>query len=243
MSKKQFVIGDVHGEYETLLALIEKLPEEHELIFVGDLIDRGPKSKEVVDFVKKNFHACVLGNHEQLMLDASERIIQAFLNNETLPYSTSRWLQNGGKQTLQSYDLIETVGDTIIKGSNQIALYDFIEDVNWVKSLPLYIKLNTQIQNKPVVITHASCANVWHFHDDESNQETFEEYALWNRKTPREDVAIFNIYGHTPVEEIHLNQHYLNIDTGCTYGLENDLGELSAYCVQTGQIIQQKRVR
>ncbi len=66
---------------------------------------------------------------------------------------------------------------------------------------------------------------------------------LTQTQNPKEDVDIFNIFGHTPVENINLNQHFLNIDTGCTYGLEENLGELSAYCLQTGEVVQQKRVR
>ncbi len=36
-----YIIGDVHGEYDTLLALVDKLPKDAKLIFVGDLVDRG----------------------------------------------------------------------------------------------------------------------------------------------------------------------------------------------------------
>lgn len=37
----KYIIGDVHGCYDTLIALIKKLPEKAEIIFLGDLIDRG----------------------------------------------------------------------------------------------------------------------------------------------------------------------------------------------------------
>jgi len=36
-----YIIGDIHGEYQVLLKLIEKLPKDAKLIFVGDLIDKG----------------------------------------------------------------------------------------------------------------------------------------------------------------------------------------------------------
>ena len=50
------VIGDVAGQYDALLRLLNQIPAEEKkrIIFVGDLIDRGPKPIEVVDFVKKN---------------------------------------------------------------------------------------------------------------------------------------------------------------------------------------------
>jgi len=42
---KHYIIGDVHGEYQTFLALVEKLPKDAKLVFAGDLIDRGSQSK------------------------------------------------------------------------------------------------------------------------------------------------------------------------------------------------------
>ena len=44
-----YIIGDVHGHYDTLMRLVDRLPQDAELIFVGDLIDRGSQSAEVVD--------------------------------------------------------------------------------------------------------------------------------------------------------------------------------------------------
>lgn len=51
--KKTYIIGDIHGEYDTLIKLIEKLPFNAEIIFVGDLIDRGAKSREVIELIRK----------------------------------------------------------------------------------------------------------------------------------------------------------------------------------------------
>lgn len=245
MLKNQYVIGDIHGEYDTLLALIKKFPLEHELIFVGDLIDRGPKSKEVIAYIKNNAHcSCVLGNHEEMMIEYGDLLIKAFFNNqEEVPFLCSRWTKNGGKETLLSYDLAHIVNNKLLIKYNETAIYEFIEDINWLKSLPLYLQLNALKGNKPIVITHASASRVWHLHDEEEEQKTFQESALWNRMEPKSNTPIFNIYGHTPVEEINLNKHFLNIDTGCTYGLEMGLGELSAYCIQTQEVIQQKRIR
>lgn len=87
------VIGDVHGCYTTLMALIDKFPEEAELCFLGDLIDRGPDSKKVVEFVKGGGHKCVLGNHEDMALQATENDCAA-----------RNWMVNGGRQCLRSYD-------------------------------------------------------------------------------------------------------------------------------------------
>lgn len=70
------VVGDVHGEYDTLLSLLKLLgyssrgehPQGRRLIFVGDLVDRGPDSVAVVELVQqliaRELAQCVLGNHE-----------------------------------------------------------------------------------------------------------------------------------------------------------------------------------
>lgn len=69
------VIGDVHGHLETLTALLDDLgyregrhPEGRRLVFLGDLIDRGPHSLEVAELAReyseRHGHLCLLGNHE-----------------------------------------------------------------------------------------------------------------------------------------------------------------------------------
>ena len=66
-SKRTIVIGDIHGCYEELLLLLDKiqLQDKDEIISIGDLVDRGPKSKEVVQFFMKHPQAsAIMGNHE-----------------------------------------------------------------------------------------------------------------------------------------------------------------------------------
>jgi hypothetical protein len=56
ISQRRVVIGDVHGHYECLMLLLAKIAptSEDQVYFLGDLIDRGPKSAQVVEFVKEN---------------------------------------------------------------------------------------------------------------------------------------------------------------------------------------------
>ncbi len=76
------VVGDIHGEFGALQSLLERLgyrpdgvhPQGRRLVFVGDLVDRGPRSWSVVRFVQPLLEAglaqCVMGNHElNLLLD------------------------------------------------------------------------------------------------------------------------------------------------------------------------------
>ena len=89
-----YIIGDVHGEFDSLRLLTDKLPKDSKLIFVGDLVDRGKKSKEVVEFVKSNNYLCVLGNHEKMMLDYLEEFEKTYPQLPSLIYH-HRWIHNG----------------------------------------------------------------------------------------------------------------------------------------------------
>jgi serine/threonine protein phosphatase 1 len=67
-----------------------------------------------------------------------------------------------------------------------------------MQQLPLYIVLDTEhASGKPVVISHASVAAVWNLRHNDAMRKTFEETALWSRRSPDEDAEIFNIFGHT----------------------------------------------
>lgn len=80
------VVADVHGEIEALLALLDHLgyapdgahPAGRHLVFVGDLVDRGPDSPAVVakvrSLVERGAAQCVLGNHELNLLRQSYKV-------------------------------------------------------------------------------------------------------------------------------------------------------------------------
>lgn len=119
MSHRRIIIGDVHGHYDTLMSLLDAIAptSDDDIYFLGDLIDRGPKSAEVVDFVIDNHYKCILGNHEQMLLDtlATDKISSHLLQS---------WLYSGGYHTLVSY--------------NHHVSPDHID---WMKKLPLYLDL------------------------------------------------------------------------------------------------------
>jgi serine/threonine protein phosphatase 1 len=162
--KKTYIIGDVHGEYDTLVKLVEKLPEDAEIIFVGDLIDRGAKSREVIEFIRKNNYRCVLGNHEQFMIDYGTSFTKTYPKSTNASFMHT-WYNNGGDATLFSYNLIKYIGGlTCVE--DEAGMIQFKDDIELLKTLPLYIELPHKTNNKPVVISHASCANAWWQHDN-----------------------------------------------------------------------------
>lgn len=98
MTGRTIAIGDIHGCDVALDALLNsiQLQSEDTLVVLGDMVDRGPGSAEVIERLVELVGHCrlipLLGNHERMMLDAATR-----------PQSARFWLQNGGQATLASY--------------------------------------------------------------------------------------------------------------------------------------------
>jgi serine/threonine protein phosphatase 1 len=98
MKARTIAIGDIHGcrlALDTLLEAILPGPQDT-LIFLGDYIDRGPQSREVLERILELEQQCcvkpLLGNHELMMIRAFEDYSQVLF-----------WLENGGQATLDSY--------------------------------------------------------------------------------------------------------------------------------------------
>jgi serine/threonine protein phosphatase 1 len=117
---RRIIIGDVHGHFDGLMSLLEAIApgSEDKVYFLGDLIDRGPKSSKVVEFVKQSGYQCLLGNHEQMLLDV-------LVDGEPHGPALHSWLYSGGQNTVNSY------GD---RGIPQ-------EHLDWIASLPVYLDL------------------------------------------------------------------------------------------------------
>lgn len=69
---RDFVVGDIHGCFSKVEISLEKIGFDYEtdrLFCTGDLIDRGPESNQIVDFIQHPWVHSVRGNHEQLLID------------------------------------------------------------------------------------------------------------------------------------------------------------------------------
>ncbi|PMB12697.1 metallophosphoesterase family protein [Fischerella thermalis] len=118
-SYRRIVIGDVHGHYEGLMRLLDAIAptSDDQVYFLGDLIDRGPQSAQVVNFVKDSPYQCLLGNHEQMLLN---------ILTKRIPTPTVQaWLYSGGQATVASYE-------------EATIPHDHLE---WFDNLPTYIDL------------------------------------------------------------------------------------------------------
>ncbi|MCQ1572708.1 metallophosphoesterase [Neorhizobium galegae] len=107
---KTYAIGDVHGRADLLEKMLSHIegenvfdPTGYRVIFLGDIIDRGPESKEAMDLVIGELRTrpasrLVLGNHEEfllLFLDRPDKRDMVF----------DHWMLNGGAAAAASYGL------------------------------------------------------------------------------------------------------------------------------------------
>lgn len=179
-----------------------------------------------------------MGNHEELMFTYGFVVVSFYENNESLALH-NLWYTNGGIETLRSYRLIDMVDDDPVKTDDyEVPLRQFKDDIKWMEKLPDYIELDIKhLSGKPVVISHAPIDSVWGLRQIDSMYKTFHRMATTNRRDPDEDAKIFNIFGHTPVRwGVEVRPHYVNVDTGCYMG-KNGYNQLSAYCIETGEVV------
>ncbi len=195
-----FAIGDIHGCFAELQSLIQHCETafrsgERTYIFLGDYVDRGARSREVVGFLRamseqaRRF-VCLRGNHEELL------VLAARLDRSDQDLMT--WWANGGEQTLDSY------------GVNDPADIP-ADDLEWLKRLPL------KHQECGRTYVHAGIRPGIPI-EQQSNRDL-----LWIREpflsSPLNHGSLI-VHGHTPTPsrkpEIYKNR--VNIDTGACFG-------------------------
>ncbi len=194
--RKIFAIGDIHGCADKLKALMDKIPIDHandRLVFIGDYIDRGPNSFEVVDYLVdlKQHHAEIVflkGNHEDMLqkyLAGSDRFTYLF---------------NGGQQTLDSY----------LNRQNKTEFSPIPSDhLEFYKSLLLYY------QTEDYIFVHAGIRPKIPLEKQNPDE------ILWIREDfihSKLDFGKRVIFGHTPYSEPLVQPNKIGIDTGAVYG-------------------------
>ncbi len=205
------VIGDVHGCYEELRTLIDGLgysvnehvvshPEGRRLVFVGDLVDRGPDSPNVLRLamasVKAGSAICVPGNHDTKFL---------------------RWLN--GKQVQLTHGLAETVAQLEADPIDRRDLTGFLDALvsHYVfddgKLVVAHAGLKEEMQGRGSGKVREFCLY------GETTGER-DEYGLPERLDWARDYRgkALVVYGHTPFAAPRWLNHTVNIDTGCCFG-------------------------
>ena len=237
-----WAIGDVHGYADTLLALLESLnlSSRDRVVLLGDLVDRGPRSCEVIRIAREDPQIfSVLGNHEEMMLNSFD-----VDNIETMTAQQSNWFYVGGRATNRSYI------DEFTNSQGQIDDFDLRmrvgKDLAWLDSLPHHIVLDD------FRLVHAGYSP-WDGDLDLQSTDTL----MWirgefhNSITPVDEKRTV-VFGHSTVLGFGLRQTEIwksetelknsrpaaiGIDS-CCYGGKDP--QLTAFNLQTGDFVKQR---
>lgn len=195
-SRQLFAIADIHGCDEELRALLQRLPLHRDslVVFLGDYIDRGPNSRNVVETILELQDycrvVCLLGNHELMLRE--------FLDGSD-PRRVARFVYNGGGATLASY-------------SNEDGVFSIPAD---------HLKFFEQLQHYYVEGDHCFVHAGVPVDPDLINVEEHGEEMVWMRRPPGAPEANFSkivVHGHTPLPEVEFTPRRINLDTSCVYG-------------------------
>ena len=212
---RRFVIGDVHGCARTLRLLVEEgvgLTREDELYLLGDLIDRGPASREVLDFLiglRESGYtvASIRGNHEEMLLAACHDRNQFYL-----------WILNGGYTTLESFGVEDAceIPERYRRFLDDLPTYLILPDFALVHA-GIDCQRSDPFADRQTLLWSRSC--------------TVDMAKTGGRRI---------VSGHTPRPrreiEASLDDDWIMLDNGCVYRGVAGLGSLAALELDTLQL-------
>jgi serine/threonine protein phosphatase 1 len=204
-----YAVGDVHGRFDLLQAMAARIgrditasPARETLeIFIGDYVDRGPQSRDVVEWLMQapplgDRRICLLGNHEDMLLDALAD-----------PAGLTSWLFNGGDATLASYGVTRLPS---APGAMWEACVAAIPQRHreFLAALPRTVAFGSYF------FVHAGI--------DPSRPlaEQDQQDLIWIREpflNSSVDFGRIVVHGHTPVAAPDIRDNRINIDTGAVF--------------------------
>jgi serine/threonine protein phosphatase 1 len=208
-----YAVGDVHGCLDELLALEaaiaadgQDLPGRRLILMLGDYVDRGPASSQVIDHLLREppegfERICLAGNHEVLMLD--------YIDGR-LPLA--EWLRMGAAPTLTSYGvdherLAQVYGsskqvDEMARRAIPAAHVAFLRSLPILAEAPRYIFVHAGLRPGVAIDQQSDDDLVFIRHEFYDRAHEFKKYI---------------VHGHTPVVEVKREGPRVNIDTGAYY--------------------------
>lgn len=202
------VVGDIHGCMDLLSEALDRTAArwpDQPVVFVGDYVDRGPNSAEVLRHLFTLQSAsldrivCLMGNHEDMLMG----FLDGTLHDHRI------WFQNGGNATLQSFGISlpdkTPSKDDVEQIRSEMQEVMGNELIAWLQGLPLVWRSGN------VWVTHAGADPVV----DIDRQDRMA--LLWGhpdfRKLPRSDDQ-WVVHGHTIVPEVRRRDGRIAVDTG-----------------------------
>lgn len=220
---RDFVVGDVHGHFDLIESLMQQVrfdPARDRLCAVGDLVDRGPQSHTVIEWLAQPWFFSVRGNHEQMVLD-----------HDLGTGEPDRHRRNGGAWF---HDADLSLRKAVAQALHRLPYALEIEQPNGRVGI---------VHAEPPLLPGQS-----HWHDVLRNltgeqggdvQQLARRQALYSRsrielgdESPVSGVDAIYV-GHTSVATPRWLGNVLYLDTGCSWAD----GRLSAVEIGTGEVI------
>ena len=212
--QRLIAIGDIHGHVKALRGIVDQIQPTpaDSIVILGDCVNRGPDSREVLDCLMELQQSCnlisILGNHEEMMLEG---------RND--PSALGRWMTQGGDSTLKSYGEPQDVTNV------PKAHWDFLS-----RFVPYY-------ETDEFIFTHANYC--WYNPMDKQESSLLRWYSLENQQPKAHISGKKVLLGHTP-GPVRDAGHYCCIDTGCGLGgvltaMEVHIGEYW-HATETGEV-------
>ncbi len=210
---RDFAVGDIHGMYSMLEALLEVVsfdPERDRLFSVGDLIDRGPESDRTLEFLAQPWFHAVQGNHERMMIESLE-------DSKNL----ENWTVNNGGGWWNEID--------------EPTQHVFRKAIN---ALPMAMEVETDAGLVGIVHADIPLGSSWQgFLEMMTDDDYIQYYAVWSRNRlrraelygdvpPIEGVELL-LAGHTPLRKATRMQNIYYLDTAAAYWGDVDGAKLT----------------
>ncbi|SDE39244.1 serine/threonine protein phosphatase 1 [Paracoccus isoporae] len=213
-----YALGDVHGQLDLLKQAHARAErdggEQARIVHLGDLIDRGPDSRGVIDYLMNGQAQgrdwpVVKGNHDEKL--------PRFLENprwiDPGPSRPQLWtedLKNGAEATFASYGIPDS-GNLPLDELHEKAIAAIpAEHAAWLDALPLYLK-----EGGDLLFVHAGIRPGIPLEDQSPTD------LMWIRRPFHDssaDHGMLVVHGHTPVDQVTHYGNRLNLDTGAAYG-------------------------
>ena len=217
--KKYFVFGDAHSFYDELMTALNEAgfdidDPDHIVISLGDLCDRGPKSKEILSFINslpEERKCCVIGNHEILMEQMIKRGTYCGAD-----------ISNGTMRT--AVDISENEDDTIADLKNNKLWNEYKKSWHWYYEIGNYIFVHGWI---PCVYHNERFTTAYYKPIEDWRNASIEEYydatwlngmEAWSKGIREEGKTIFCGHWNSSWGNCHLH------GKGNEYGKDADFG-------------------
>lgn len=196
-----YVVGDIHGcllEWIQLKNKIESEDKDAKFILVGDIIDRGPNTVDMVEWAMQNItnsgkYQMVIGNHEVLKINWWDSL---YSNINVDRYDNTREVLINKCFIDDTYGYVKTFYNA------EKGIKDLYRTIKWFKMLPYYKDIT--VNNQRYIIVHS---NLPYSAIEDDNitirkylSKTTKDFIVWDRNTDSfdkiEDAILIN--GHTP---------------------------------------------